>query len=75
MHVLIVNTAERTGGAAIAANRLLHALNHNGIEARMLVRDRKSEAPEVSTIPQLVAPEGQVPVGARCHLAGQRAEP
>ena len=52
MHVLIVNTAERTGGAAIAANRLLHALNHNGVEARMLVRDRKSEAPEVSTIPQ-----------------------
>ena len=51
MHVLIVNTAERTGGAAIAANRLLHALNHNGVEARMLVRDRKSEAPEVSTIP------------------------
>ena len=52
MRVLIVNTAERTGGAAIAANRLLHALNHNGVEARMLVRDRKTEAPEVSAIPQ-----------------------
>ena len=52
MRVLIVNTAERTGGAAIAANRLLHALNNNGAEARMLVRDRKSEASEVSTIPQ-----------------------
>ena len=52
MRVLIVNTAERTGGAAIAANRLLHALNHNGVEARMLVRDRKTDAHEVANIPQ-----------------------
>ena len=52
MRVLIVNTAERTGGAAIAANRLLHALNHNGVEARMLVRDRKTDADEVVNIPQ-----------------------
>ena len=51
MKVLIVNTAERTGGAAIAANRLLHALNRNGVEARMLVRDRKTKAPEVASIP------------------------
>ena len=52
MRVLIVNTAERTGGAAIAANRLLHALNNNGVEARMLVRDRKTDAPEVVNIPR-----------------------
>ena len=52
MRVLIVNTAERTGGAAIAANRLLHALNHNGVEARMLVRDRKTDAHEVVNIPR-----------------------
>lgn len=51
MKVLIVNTAERTGGAAIAANRLLHALNHNGVEARMLVRDRKTDDTDVTTIP------------------------
>ncbi len=51
MRVLIVNTAERTGGAAIAANRLLHALNHNGVAARMLVRDRKTDASEVVNIP------------------------
>ena len=50
MRVLIVNTAERTGGAAIAANRLLHALNHNGVEATMLVRDRKTDAPDVVNI-------------------------
>ena len=52
MRVLIVNTSERTGGAAIAANRLLHALNNNGVEARMLVRDRKTSAPDVVNIPQ-----------------------
>ena len=52
MRVLIVNTAERTGGAAIAANRLMHALNRNGVEARMLVRDRKTDAPEVVNIPR-----------------------
>ena len=52
MRVLIVNTAERTGGAAIAANRLLHALNHNGVEARMLVRDRKTDDDTVVSIPQ-----------------------
>ncbi len=52
MRVLIVNTSERTGGAAIAANRLLHALNNNGVEARMLVRDRKTSASDVVNIPQ-----------------------
>lgn len=52
MRVLIVNTSERTGGAAIAANRLMHALNNNGVEARMLVRDRKSDSPLVASIPQ-----------------------
>jgi glycosyltransferase involved in cell wall biosynthesis len=51
MRVLIINTSERTGGAAIAANRLLQALNRNGVEARMLVRDRKTDAPDVVNIP------------------------
>lgn len=43
MKVLIINTSERTGGAAIAANRLTKALNNNGIEAKMLVRDKVTE--------------------------------
>ena len=42
MKVLIVNTSEKTGGAAIAANRLLKALNRNGVDATMLVRDKQS---------------------------------
>ena len=51
MRVLIVNTSERTGGAAIAANRLLRALNHNGVEAQMLVRDRNTNSSDVLNIP------------------------
>ena len=43
MRVLIVNTSEKTGGAAVAANRLLDALNNNGVKAKMLVRDKESE--------------------------------
>ena len=42
MRVLIVNTSERIGGAAIAAHRLMEALNNNGIKAKMLVRDKQS---------------------------------
>ena len=40
MRVLIVNTSERTGGAAVAAHRLMDALNNHGIKATMLVGDR-----------------------------------
>jgi hypothetical protein len=40
MRVLIVNTSEKAGGAAVAAGRLMEALNNNGVKAKMLVRDR-----------------------------------
>lgn len=43
MRVLIVNTSERTGGAAIAANRLMEALKNNGVKAKMLVRDKETQ--------------------------------
>ena len=43
MRVLIVNTSEITGGAAVAANRLMNALNNNGVKAKMLVRDKTSD--------------------------------
>ncbi len=52
MRVLIVNTSERTGGAAVAANRLMKALNNNGVKAMMLVRDRETDALTVATLPQ-----------------------
>ena len=44
MRVLIVNTSEHTGGAAIAAARLREALGNNGIKATMLVSRKESEA-------------------------------
>lgn len=43
MRVVIINTSERIGGAAIAANRLMEALKNNGIKAKMLVRDKQTE--------------------------------
>lgn len=43
MRVLIVNTSEKTGGAAVAAHRLMDALNNNGVKAKMLVRDKASD--------------------------------
>lgn len=43
MHVLLINTSEKTGGAAIACNRLMEALNKNGIKAKMLVRDKQTD--------------------------------
>ncbi len=43
MKVLIVNTSEKTGGAAVAAHRLMDALNNHGVKARMLVRDKESD--------------------------------
>lgn len=44
MRVLIVSTSERTGGGAIAASRLMDALNHNGVKAKMLVRDKQTDS-------------------------------
>lgn len=43
MRVLIVNTSERAGGAAVAANRLMAALNNNGVKAKMLVGEKASD--------------------------------
>lgn len=47
MNVVIVSTHDQQGGAAIAAHRLLEALNKNGVAASMLTRDKKSDNPNV----------------------------
>ncbi len=47
MIVLIVSTHDKLGGAAIAAYRLMEALNKNGAEASMLVLNKKSNNPKV----------------------------
>ena len=52
MRVLIINTSERTGGAAVAANRLMEALNNNGVKAKMLVRDKDTANLTVCALPQ-----------------------
>jgi glycosyltransferase involved in cell wall biosynthesis len=41
--VMIVNSFENFGGAAQAANRLHRALRADGVDSRMLVRDRSSD--------------------------------
>lgn len=51
MRVLIVNTSEKTGGAAVAAKRLMEALNNNGVKAKMLVRDKETEDIKVVGLP------------------------
>ena len=43
MRILIVNTSEKIGGAAIAANRLMDALCNNGIQAKMLVCNKQTD--------------------------------
>lgn len=51
MRVLVVNTSEMTGGAAIAARRLTEALKNNGIKAKMLVRDKCTDLITVAALP------------------------
>ena len=48
MRVLVINTTERQGGPAIAAFRLTEALKANGIQAKMLVREKETD--RVTTI-------------------------
>jgi len=43
MKIVILNTSENKGGAAIAANRLMHALQKKDIETKMLIRDKTSD--------------------------------
>lgn len=50
MRVLIINTSERVGGAAIAANRLMEALKRNGVRTKMLVRDKQTDRLTVVTV-------------------------
>lgn len=50
MKVLIVNTSEQTGGAAIAARRLTESLRTAGVDARLLVMHRESRSPLVTAL-------------------------
>lgn len=48
MKVVILNTSDAKGGAAVAARRLMHALVSAGVDARMLVADRYTDDERVS---------------------------
>ena len=50
MRVLLGNTSEPTGGAAVAAGRLMVALQKNGVEVKMLVRDKSSGNSDVVAV-------------------------
>lgn len=50
MKVLLINTSDIVGGAAVAANRLLHALNDCGVEAKMLVKVKSSDDDRIISI-------------------------
>lgn len=50
MKVLIVSTNDLNGGAAIAAYRLMQALNANGVSAEMLVCNKQSDNPLVHQV-------------------------
>ena len=50
MRVLIVNTSENAGGAAVAAGRLVDALNNNGVKAKMMVRDKTTDNLTVASV-------------------------
>lgn len=64
MRVLIVNTSERAGGAAVAAGRLMEALKNNGVKAKMLVRDKQTDQITVCALPR--------PRLARWHFLWER---
>ena len=53
MKIVIINTSEQTGGAAIAANRLMKALIDKGIEAKSLVLKKQSD--DKNVIPVLTS--------------------
>jgi glycosyltransferase involved in cell wall biosynthesis len=50
MKVVIINKSDRTGGAAVAANRLMKALQKKVIDAEMLVLDKQTDNPYVHTL-------------------------
>ena len=54
MKVLLVSTSDLAGGGAIAAYRLMEALNNNGIKAKMLVRDKQSSSVTVAQVGTII---------------------
>ena len=49
LKVLLINTSESTGGAAVASKRLFQALNKHGVEAKLFVKEKQSDLDAVVT--------------------------
>ncbi len=50
MKILFLNTSERAGGAAVAANRLMQALQKQGTKVKMLVRDKQTDNTSIVSV-------------------------
>jgi glycosyltransferase involved in cell wall biosynthesis len=50
MNILILNTSERAGGAAIASNRLMKALIDRGIDAKALVLNKQTSDKNIVSV-------------------------
>ena len=53
MKILLINNSDTAGGAAIAALRLVNALNESGIYARLGVKIKKTSNPYVIELPKI----------------------
>ena len=47
MKVLLINKSDTVGGAAVVSRRLMYALREKGVDARMLVCDKRHDSPHV----------------------------
>ena len=47
MKIVLLNTFECSGGASIACNRLMHALQKAGMDVKLIVRDKVTENPHI----------------------------
>lgn len=50
MNIVLLNTSDSVGGAAVAATRLLKALNKSGHKAKMVVRDKRTKYAAVLSV-------------------------
>jgi glycosyltransferase involved in cell wall biosynthesis len=50
MRIVHINRSDTTGGAAVAAMRLVRALNASNMESQLLVAEKKSQAPWVHSV-------------------------
>ena len=55
MRVVVINKSDSQGGAAVVSLRLVHALCDNGVDAHLLVVDRRTDDPRVVSVASPIA--------------------